>query len=325
MNIVYCSSDEYCEYTGISIISLFDNNREIKKLNVYIIDDNIGEKNKKRFREIEIKYNRKITFINCNKELISLEGKVPSFNGSFTPYIKLLLDKIFPIEVKCIVYIDSDTIINGNISELEDINMEKKIIAGVENPNFYINFFNDEEQAIVEKNKFYFNSGVMYVNLEYWREINFSQKIFEQVRNLKKMAFVDQTILNASINNEIFKSLPFKFNYWDHQLTIRKKIAENEIYKKCFSIMGLREARENPIIIHYKGKLSRPWYLESTSIFQNRYLHYKSISPWSFTPLKSFIKDDYYRNMSFKNKLSYRLLILAVKIKKICILKNRGM
>ena len=38
MDIVYSSSDSYCEIAGISILSLLEHNRNVKELNLYLID-----------------------------------------------------------------------------------------------------------------------------------------------------------------------------------------------------------------------------------------------------------------------------------------------
>ena len=38
MNIVYASNDSYARHLGVSICSLFDRNRDIPRLRVYILD-----------------------------------------------------------------------------------------------------------------------------------------------------------------------------------------------------------------------------------------------------------------------------------------------
>lgn len=47
MNIVYSSSDSYAEIAGVSIVSLFENNKDIKEMVIYIIDNGISDSNKK--------------------------------------------------------------------------------------------------------------------------------------------------------------------------------------------------------------------------------------------------------------------------------------
>lgn len=50
MDIVYSSSDSYCEIAGISILSLLEHNRNVKELNLYLIDNQISAENKQKRR-----------------------------------------------------------------------------------------------------------------------------------------------------------------------------------------------------------------------------------------------------------------------------------
>ena len=46
MNILYTCDDKFCAYTGISITSLFENNKDLDEINVFIAGQDISEKNK---------------------------------------------------------------------------------------------------------------------------------------------------------------------------------------------------------------------------------------------------------------------------------------
>jgi len=48
MDIVYSSSDSYCDIAGISILSLLEHNRNVKELNLYLIDNQISAENKQK-------------------------------------------------------------------------------------------------------------------------------------------------------------------------------------------------------------------------------------------------------------------------------------
>ena len=50
MDIVYSSSDSYCEIAGISMLSLLEHNKNVKDLNLYLIDNGISDKNKEKDR-----------------------------------------------------------------------------------------------------------------------------------------------------------------------------------------------------------------------------------------------------------------------------------
>ena len=63
MNIVYSSSDSYAPIAGVSIMSLLHNNTDADEINIYMIDNNISDENKKRFENMVDKFGRNIVFI----------------------------------------------------------------------------------------------------------------------------------------------------------------------------------------------------------------------------------------------------------------------
>ena len=64
MNIVYSSSDSYAELCGISLVSLFENNKEVEKIKVYIINNGIKENNINKLLKVAEKYEREMLFVN---------------------------------------------------------------------------------------------------------------------------------------------------------------------------------------------------------------------------------------------------------------------
>ena len=60
MNIVYSSDDNYAQHTGVSIISLLENNKHFNEINIYIVDNDIKNENKIKLNNIANRYKRKI-------------------------------------------------------------------------------------------------------------------------------------------------------------------------------------------------------------------------------------------------------------------------
>ena len=44
LNCAYSFMDNYAQHAGLSILSLFDNNKEADEINVYVLDNHIGKK-----------------------------------------------------------------------------------------------------------------------------------------------------------------------------------------------------------------------------------------------------------------------------------------
>ena len=63
MDIVYSSSDSYCEIAGISILSLLEHNRNVKELNLYLIDNQISAENKQKLENMIASFGRTLTYL----------------------------------------------------------------------------------------------------------------------------------------------------------------------------------------------------------------------------------------------------------------------
>ena len=50
MNVMYTCDDNYVWLMGISTISLFENNKTIEDLQVYLLGDNISQENKDKLK-----------------------------------------------------------------------------------------------------------------------------------------------------------------------------------------------------------------------------------------------------------------------------------
>ena len=90
MNVMYLSDNNYAIYMGVSICSLFENNKMLDEINVYIIDDNISSDNKKRLEELAERYGRNIYFMDCKVGIDKLQKLgAPKYRGSYTTYLKI--------------------------------------------------------------------------------------------------------------------------------------------------------------------------------------------------------------------------------------------
>ena len=79
MNVVYYSSDFFAEMCGVAIQSLCECNTEEKNICIYIVEDQISDKNKQRLRSITDRYHRELVFIRMPSQE---EYKRPHFQSS---------------------------------------------------------------------------------------------------------------------------------------------------------------------------------------------------------------------------------------------------
>ncbi len=129
-----------------------------------------------------------------------------NFHTSFTPYcmLRLFADKLEVIPDK-IIYLDTDTIINKDLTRLYDIDVQNYELAAA--PDIY-----NWTSPFRWFRKFYFNSGVLLLNMKKIRET----EMFSRARQTcvkRKMLYADQDALNKA--SKLVKHLPIIFNAKD--------------------------------------------------------------------------------------------------------------
>lgn len=174
---------------------MFENNKHIQEITVYLIDDHIDEKNKEKFNKLSKQYNREIIFLNVNQGIKRLkELGAPTYRNSYTTYLKLFAFDLLPDSVQRIFFIDSDSVVIGDLSEMIDINMNGKVIgavcAGVSHPYKCMLGYSYDDS--------WFNMGVMLVDVEMWKRNRCQELVEKQLQKRSAYVAVDQDLLNIT-------------------------------------------------------------------------------------------------------------------------------
>ena len=270
MNIVCATDDNYVPLCGIMLTSLFENNKDIHIV-VYILTEEMNMQNKAMFDDLLYvgQYNAEIHVCEINDDLFK---NCPIRNGehiSLAAYYRFLIPIVLPeSEVKAL-YLDCDILINDSLKALytTDIN---SVALGVCEECMDIQVTQQSIDRLgYPKSWWYFNSGVMIINIAYWRQHHIMEKLFAYVfKNPDKCLFHDQDALNAVLGNQKLV-LPYRYNVFTYLFTDKFKDKDISVF-----------LQEPPAIIHYCCS-SKPWdwYLPEYP-FKKQWEYYKNISPW---------------------------------------------
>ena len=197
-------------FDGILLCVLSMTKHTQKPLNIFVMTTDLQELNKNytpiNEEQIMILNNvvkntnskSKVNLITLNSEFKNWITNSKNKLSVYTPFafLRLFADKLnLPNKI---IYLDTDIMINGDISSLFDINISNCELGVVLDRYGHI---------FIGKN--YFNSGMLLMNMQKIRE----SKLLEKVRQAcatKKMAFPDQDALNKLCKNKLY--LPRKFN-----------------------------------------------------------------------------------------------------------------
>ena len=203
MTIVYCANRKLYPQLPTTINSLLQNNSNIEKIYLLIEDDSISYIN-----------NPKIEFINCNNfNFLIREEMFCTRRFPYMATVRCFLGSI--LKENKIIYLDVDTLVDGSLEELWNLDISNKCIAGRYEAGDYI------------------NSGVLLMNLNLIRSLKYEDKIKNLLENCK-FQFPDQDALNV-VFKMYKRQIPKKFNI----LGTKEPQEEKEIIVRHFA--GLRK------------------------------------------------------------------------------------
>ncbi|MCL2079839.1 MAG: glycosyltransferase family 8 protein [Oscillospiraceae bacterium] len=284
MNILYAFDDLFAEVAGISILSLFENNKDADEINVYAICDGVSDINKQRLITLSEDYGRKIIFLDA-PDVEKIAGTAIKIQDNYTlcaisSFYRLFISSILPPDMKKIIYIDSDTTIHGSLSELWNMEQGGNIVSGVRHfkPKAYIN-----QQTFLKRRDLYINAGVMLINLDLWRFYDVEAKFIKFIMLMDgKILFYDQGVLNTVLKGYI-GCIDRTWNYVE--MVQRKKFF---VPRKVWDFKV--QWRENPVIRHYLQIRYRiddaEKSGENSSWIRKHWYKWREMSPWRGLPLE---------------------------------------
>jgi lipopolysaccharide biosynthesis glycosyltransferase len=293
LNVCYASSNEYVPYMCVSIISLLKNNTDLVE-NIYLLSFGIKEENLKKLKDVIKQYNCSLVVIDALSKMSDIFKKIElsTFDGSYATYARAFISELITDYEGKILYIDSDTVIDGSLEDLlrVDMDAQDKAYAAVIGANQY--YIGNTERLLANGNKTYFACGVILFNLRLWKKYKCTENIIEYIsKNGSDYLYADQTVINNAINEKLVLPLHPKYNYWGHVYR-GARIYYELLHGGWWSKAVIDEAKANPVIIHYKGFIVHPWLKGNVSSLSHRYQYYKQFSPWKDEEEKSIYYDE---------------------------------
>lgn len=182
-HIVYASDDKFAEILGVSLVSLYENSKDMEDIVVYVLDSGIEKQNKDRLLSVSRSYARHdITFIPAKNISEKLSMNVAVDRGSLSQYARLFVSSDLSMDLNRVLYLDCDIIINRSIRELWDLDLNGKTIGAL--MDAFSKYY--RQNINLEDNDIMFNSGVMLIDLEKWRKQNIEEKLMRFIARDRK-------------------------------------------------------------------------------------------------------------------------------------------
>lgn len=241
--IFFTIDDGYAPYLHVALISLIKNASKDRRYKIIVVYQELNEENRNNLVKLVEDYpnfEMEFKFMKQSLDMITdrIENRLRSDYFTMTIYFRIFIPDMYP-EYDKAIYIDSDIIVPGDISELYDTDMHDNLIGVVTDGS--VNDVPELQRYMTEslglKLGDYFNSGMLLMNMKELRNVHLAEH-FLYLLNKYHFDCVapDQDYLNSMCYGKI------------------------EYLDSCWDAMPNRNKPEieNPKIIHY-NLFDKPW------------------------------------------------------------------
>lgn len=304
INVVYCCSDLFSEVCAVSMVSLFENNRHLSEICVYVIDDQISEKNKQRIWDMAAVYGRKVFFIPLPDPSVFYNDDRFTIGTLGHTYARMILGDVIPETVERIISLDSDTMVLDRVDELWNVDMKSYPIAGVDDCMGKVALVKTQH---MKPDSVHCNAGMYLINLKVWREENWTEQFHQYIKRLfdKGIALggYEEEVINHTLGERMMVLHP-KFNL----MTLEQVLSYKELLRfrepiHYYTEEEIQEAKEHTVITHTTNFFyvrKRIFEENSDHPMRGQYEKYRALTPWKDEPamtVRSNIKQKMMKNV----------------------------
>ena len=242
--VVLAANAAYSEQVLTTIKSIVCHNRFIK---FYVINSDFPT-------EWFVSMRKKLAKLDCQIVNARVDGShISQYKTNIHYSVFLRYFTATFVEEDQALYLDCDIVVTRDLSEIFAVDLGSYPLGAVRDLGGEVYF---GEQI--------FNSGVLLINVNYWRENDIAGQLIEMTDNLHdKVSQDDQSILNMLFENR-WMELPFAYNC----ITLHTTFSDYEPEKGLY-----------PPVIHYLTE-RKPWKEYTQSIYREVWWFYQGLD-WS--------------------------------------------
>ena len=242
--IFYACDDNFVKYMIVSLHSMIKNASRERSYCVHVLHTNISEQMQKRMLELQDECFT-IKFEDVTEYLESISERLPVRHYyTKSTYYRLFIAEMFPCYDKAI-YIDSDTIVKGDISELYDTEIGDALVGAChEQAMVQVDVYGCYAERVVGVSRHnFFNAGMILINSKMWRERRLFDKFLFYLGEYNFIVTQDEDYLNLICKDHV------------HWLDQRWNTAVTDGFGYPYDI-------EDAYILHYI-MVNKPWHYEN--------------------------------------------------------------
>ena len=256
MDIVFNVDDGYVRHMCVTILSILDKNPK-EVIVFHVITCELSKENREYIDSLLIEDHVSVKFYDVDIKILkkfSVGKLTGNPNISYAAYLRLFIPDLLPQNIDKVIYFDCDIVVINSFINLWNIDISQYCLAALDD---YGNAQECGARRMGLESEFkYFNSGVMLINLQKLREMNFMKKVQDYlVTDGYRILMHDQDILNGLL--------------YKQRLPLEER----------WNMMRNTDNTTDYSIIHFAGL--KPWYIECPHPLKHIYYHYLAMTKWA--------------------------------------------
>ncbi len=211
--VFFATDNNYLPFLAITLESIFENSSWEYDYEIFVLHSGVD----KEYEEKILRYNEKecfhITFVDVAERLKEISEHLHMRDYyTATTYFRVFIAGMFPQYDKAF-YFDCDTVVLGDISELYEQDLGDNLLAGA--PCEGVNSFDVYKRYVSQLDglnpDYFFNAGVLMLNLKAFREEGFYEQFADLLKRYKFTVIQDEDYLNVLCQDRVMR-LPRAWN-----------------------------------------------------------------------------------------------------------------
>ena len=260
IHIACCSNEKLAPMFGVVVTSIGINVTSDDVM-VCLLHNGLKSSTIKRLQTIADRYNVGLNFLEIDLEILKdcpVDNKIHYSN--IMMYARILLPSMLP-NLDKVIYLDCDLVVCRDLKSLWETDVNDVAVAMA--PDLLCQDKGTLSRLGIDNN--YLNSGVMVMNLDYWRKHDVQNRLLSYIVDKgNELIYNDQDAMNVILQDER-RQLPVKYNVTPYHYH------KNLEYYPAKLREEIQKSRLDPVIFHYLGP-TKPWslgcYLPGKQLFK---------------------------------------------------------
>lgn len=234
---------------------------------LHVITDGLSPNEKENIRDRVVNSGHRLTFYDVEPSLV--KQFVTQGQWTSVVYYRLFFSMLINRPVRRLLYLDCDTIAINSLWSLYSVDLGNHPVGAV-----YDNYVKTQPYIGIISEGDYFNSGVLVIDLEKWRDEKISERCFAYLlSHPERILYVDQCALNAVLKNN-WKKLEPRYNLMYSWLP------------EGVGKTRLDQVLKESVVIHFT--LQRPWNMLCRNRLRQLYFRYLRYSRINIPPRRRY-------------------------------------